>query len=82
MQKEINRNIARLEKKVKTTEEEISAIEERIKDMDKTLSSSENISDHSVYDDYEKMKHKLEQVMYEWELVHEELEEWIAKKTW
>ena len=81
-QKEINRNIARLEKKVKTTEEEISAIEERIKDMDKTLSSSENISDHSVYDDYEKMKHKLEQVMYEWELVHEELEEWIAKKTW
>ena len=81
-QKEINRNIARLEKKVKTTEEEISTIEERIKDMDKTLSSSENISDHSVYDDYEKMKHKLEQVMYEWELVHEELEEWIAKKTW
>ncbi len=81
-QKEINRNIARLEKKVTTTEEEIATIEARIKEMDKILSSSENISDHSVYDDYEKMKHKLEQVMYEWELVHEELEEWIAKKTW
>ncbi len=81
-QKEINRNIARLEKKVTTAEEEIATIEARIKEMDKILSSSENISDHSVYDDYEKMKHKLEQVMYEWELVHEELEEWIAKKTW
>lgn len=81
-QKEINRNIARLEKKVTTTEEDIAAIEGKIKEMDKMLSSSENISDHSVYDDYEKMKHKLEQVMYEWELVHEELEEWIAKKTW
>ena len=81
-QKEINRNIARLEKKVTTTEEEIATIEARIKEMDKILSSSENINDHSVYDDYEKMKHKLEQVMYEWELVHEELEEWIAKKTW
>ncbi len=81
-QKEINRNIARLEKKVTTTEEEIATIEAKIKEMDKILSSSENISDHSVYDDYEKMKHKLEQVMYEWELVHEELEEWIAKKTW
>ena len=81
-QKEINRNIARLEKKVTTTEEEIATIEARIKEMDKILSSSENISDHSVYDDYEKMKHKLEQVMYEWELVHGELEEWIAKKTW
>ena len=81
-QKEINRNIARLEKKVTTTEEEIATIEGKIKEMDKMLSSSENISDHSVYDDYEKMKHKLEQVMYEWELVHEELEEWIAKKTW
>jgi len=81
-QKEINRNIARLEKKVTTTEEEIATIEAKIKEMDKILSSSENISDHSVYDDYEKMKHKLEQVMYEWELVHEELEEWLAKKTW
>lgn len=80
--KEINRNISRLEKKVESTELQIAEIEEKIKAMDKLLASPENIEDHSVFDQYEQIKHKLEQVMYEWELLHEELEDWSAKKTW
>lgn len=80
--KEINRNISRLEKKVESTELQIAEIEEKIKAMDKLLASPENIEDHSVFDQYEQLKHKLEQVMYEWELLHEELEDWSAKKTW
>lgn len=81
-QKEINRSIARLEKKVQTTEQAISDTEEQIKEMDKALSSTNGITDESVFSDYEKTKHKLEQLMYEWELVQEELESWMAKKTW
>lgn len=80
--KDINRNISRLEKKVENSEQEIAAIEDKIKEMDGMLSSPENIEDHSVFEQYEQLKHKLEQVMYEWELLHEELEEWQTKKTW
>ncbi|WP_340110814.1 ABC-F family ATP-binding cassette domain-containing protein [Maribellus mangrovi] len=80
--KEINRNISRLEKKVENTETQIAEIEEKLKAMDKLLASPENIEDHSVFDQYEQLKHKLEQVMYEWELLHEELEDWSSRKTW
>ncbi|WP_167605554.1 ribosomal protection-like ABC-F family protein [Maribellus sediminis] len=81
-QKEINRNISRLEKKVETTETQIAEIEDNIKNMDKLLASPESIEDQSVFDQYEQLKHKLEQVMYEWELLHEELEDWTSRKTW
>jgi len=81
-QKEINRNIARLEKKVQNTEKAISDTEKQIEEMDKALSSTDGISDDTVFSNYEKTKHKLEQLMYEWELVQEELETWLAKKTW
>ena len=81
-QKEINRNISRLEKKVETTETQIAEIEEQIQNIDKLLASPESIEDQSVFDQYEQLKHKLEQVMYEWELLHEELEDWTSRKTW
>jgi len=80
--KDINRNISRVEKKVEETEQQIAKIEEQITEMDAILSSPETIEDNSVFDNYEQLKHKLEQVMYEWELLHEELEDWQAKKTW
>ncbi len=80
--KEINKNIARLEKKVNNTEEQIAEIEAKISEMDKLLSSPDKLEDHSVFEQYERMKHKLEQVMYEWELTHEELEQWQNQKNW
>mgnify|MGYP000386251858 FL=1 len=80
--KEINRTISRLEKKVESTEGQIAEIEASIKEMDTILSAPENIDDHSVFEKYELLKHTMEQVMYEWELLHEELEAWQAKKTW
>lgn len=80
--KEINKNISRLEKKVTGTEEQIAEIEAKISEMDSLLSSPDNIEDHSVFDQYERMKHKLEQVMYEWELTIEELEKWQDQKNW
>jgi len=80
--KEINRTIARLEKKIIQTEETISKLEREIEQLDKILSSSENIEDHSVYENYEELKRKLEETMNDWEKSHEELEKWQNQRNW
>ena len=80
--KEINRNISRLEKKVVQTEEKIASLEEEIEEMDKTLSLSEQLNDHSIFEKYEKCKADLEAILHNWESEHEELEKWQTKKTW
>ncbi|MBN1768891.1 MAG: ABC-F family ATP-binding cassette domain-containing protein [Prolixibacteraceae bacterium] len=79
--KEINKNIKKTEKQVEELELEISKLESRMKEMDKELANPQN-ADQSLFSDYEKVKHKLEQTMYEWELSNEQLEEWQNKKTW
>jgi ATP-binding cassette subfamily F protein 3 len=80
--KEINRTISRLEKKVIQTEERIAKLEEEIEEMDKKLSLSEQLDDHSIFENYEKNKATLEEIMHNWETEHEELENWKTKKTW
>ncbi len=80
--KEINRTISRLEKKVIQTEERIAKLEEEIEEMDKKLSLSEQLDDHSIFENYEKNKATLEEIMHDWETEHEELENWKTKKTW
>jgi len=81
-QKEISRNISRFEKQVQETEQKISDLEGQVEDMDKLLSSSTQIDDHSLFDKYEELKKKLEEMMHEWENANEELEAWKNKKTW
>ncbi len=80
--KEINRTISRLEKKVNQTEEQIAELEKEIETMDHKLSSSEELKDHSIFENYEKRKAQLEQVLQDWENEHEELENWKLKKSW
>lgn len=80
--KEISRNISRLEKLVLKTEDEISAIENKIEQMDKLLSSTETINDNSVFNTYDDLKVLLNQTMENWEEHHQELENWSNKKTW
>ncbi len=81
-QKEINRSIARCEKRVAATEATIAELEERIAVLDKKLSAPENLDDHSVFTEYEELKQGLENKMLEWEDAHEELEKWTARKNW
>ncbi|MCK3682935.1 ABC-F family ATP-binding cassette domain-containing protein [Maribellus sp. YY47] len=81
-QKEISRNISRFEKQVQDAEQRISDLEGEIEEMDKVLSSSAQINDHSLFDKYEDLKKKLEEMMHEWENTNEELEAWKIKKTW
>jgi len=81
-QKDINRNISRLEKKVEQAEEKIAALESEIEEMDKVLMVHQNPDDHSIFDKYEELKSNLENAMQDWETTHEELENWQLKKTW
>lgn len=79
--KEINKNISRLEKSVEKTEQEINALEGKIAEMDKVLETADG-SDPEIFKKYDRLKKELEQKMYEWEIVQEELEETLKKKTW
>ncbi len=81
-QKEINKNISRLEKLVEKTEEEIGQLEAEIAKLDKILSSSTTIDDHSIFGKYEELKEKLKAVVENWEVQHIELEDWKNKKNW
>ncbi|MCY1722536.1 ABC-F family ATP-binding cassette domain-containing protein [Prolixibacteraceae bacterium Z1-6] len=80
--KEISKTISRLEKKIIQTEENIAELEEEIEEMDKLLSSSAQLDDHSIFENYENKKSELEAILHNWEAEHEELESWKLKKTW
>lgn len=79
--KEINRNISRLEKNIGKSEQEISELESEIEKMNPVLEKADG-SDPSVFEKYDRLKRGLDQKMYEWELMQEELDGLIAKKTW
>jgi len=79
--KEINKNISRLEKSIEKTEQEISGLEQKIEEMDKVLAET-NGSDPEIFKKYDRLKKDLENKMYEWEVLHEQLEELVTKKTW
>ena len=49
--------------------------------MDKALEIADG-SDPEIFKKYDRLKKELEQKMYEWEILQEELEEIVKKKTW
>ena len=81
-QKEISRNISRLEKQVEKIESEIQNIEKESAEVEKLLSSPEKFEDHSIFEKYETLKIKLTSALENWEKQHEELELWKQKKNW
>lgn len=72
--KELTKKIRKAEKAVADSEAEINAIEQRIAEIETELQNSENATNTALFDEYKKKKHELEQKMYEWELLSEELE--------
>jgi hypothetical protein len=49
--------------------------------MDRVLAET-NGTDPDIFRKYDQLKRELEQRMYEWELLHEEQDELVRKKTW
>jgi len=79
--KEVNRNISKLEKNIEKTEQEISDLEKKIEETNQMLEHADG-SDPEIFRKYDRLKKDLENKMYEWEILHEQLEELTVKKTW
>jgi len=71
--KELNKKIRKAEKAVEDAENEVSAFETEISDMQKQLESPEKASDAGFIMLLQKKQRELEQKMYEWEILSEEL---------
>jgi len=76
--KEQNRKIKKAERAVEEMEKVISKFEDEIAEMDKQLENPEKASDTVFIQLYQRKKRELEQKVYEWELLSEELEELTA----
>ncbi len=72
--KEQQKKIRKAEKAVQDAENAVNKLESDIKTLEERMSQPENAADASLFQEYGKKKHELEQKMYEWELLSEELE--------
>jgi len=73
--KELNRKIKKAEKAVEEVEQMVSKLESEIAGMDIQLQLPEKASDNEYIMLYQKKQRELEQKVYEWELLNEELED-------
>lgn len=73
--KEINRKIRKAEKAVEEMEALVSNLEAEIAKMDELLQLPEKASDNEYIMLYQRKQRELEQKVYEWEILCEELEE-------
>jgi ATP-binding cassette, subfamily F, member 3 len=76
--KEHNRKIRKAEKAVEEIEKAVSGLEDEIANMDKLLELPENASDNDFIQRYQKKQREMEQKIYEWEVLSEELEQLSA----
>jgi ATP-binding cassette subfamily F protein 3 len=72
--KEFNRKLKKAEKELAEAEAEIAKIELKIAEMNKLLESPDNSSNSDFIMQYQKKQRELEQRMYEWEILGEEVE--------
>ncbi|MCL1821565.1 MAG: ATP-binding cassette domain-containing protein, partial [Prolixibacteraceae bacterium] len=80
--KNINKQIARLEKSISSIEEKITNLERKIVEIDNQLANPEKISDNNFFEHYEDLKNELSMTLIFWENENNELEKWMSKKTW
>ena len=73
--KELNRKIRKAEKEIEQAETEVEKLENEISEMTKQLENQEKASDVEFIQLYQKKQRELEQKMYEWEILSEQLNE-------
>lgn len=74
-QKELNKKLRKLEKQVADCEQKIEKIEAQIGEVEAEMATPEGASDMALYEQHQKLKKELDQVVEEWETVSMELEE-------
>ena len=74
-QKELNKRLKKLERRVADCEAEIEQTESAIAILEEKMVTPEGASDMSLYEQHRKLKEQLDHVMDEWETASTELEE-------
>jgi ATP-binding cassette subfamily F protein 3 len=78
--KELSRKIKKAERAVEDVEKQVSALETELAEMDKLLQLPEKASDNVYIMLYQKKHREMEQKVYEWEILSEELENLINEQ--
>jgi ATP-binding cassette, subfamily F, member 3 len=78
--KELSRKIKKAEKAVDEVEKLVAALESEISKMDALLQLPEKASDNDFIMLYQKKQREMEQKVYEWEILSEELEQLISEQ--
>lgn len=76
--KQLNKEIRKIEQQIEKIEKEIAAHEERVRQMEEKMAAG--TADDVLYKEYDQAKKKVEICMADWEVYHEELEKWMAKR--
>ena len=74
-QKELNKKLKKLERRVADCEEEIEQTESAIAILEARMATPEGASDMALYEQHQKLKQQLDSVMEEWDTASTELEE-------
>ena len=74
-QKELNKKLKKLERRVADCEAEIEQTEAAIAILEARMATPEGASDMSLYEQHQKLKAQLDDVMEEWDAASSELEE-------
>ncbi len=74
-QKERNKRLKKLERRVADSEAEIAEIESAIAILEAQMATPEGASDMSLYEKHQKLKTRLDEVMEEWDAASTELEQ-------
>jgi len=72
--KEFAKKVKKAERNVEEAEKAIQQIETRLAEIEKELENPTGATDGTLFDEYKKRKKELEEKMYEWEILSEELE--------
>ncbi len=73
--KAINRNYKKIQQELEANENAIAEIEEKLESMKSAMNSPGATSDPDVFNNYAKAEKRLEELMYEWEIINGKLEE-------
>ena len=79
--KNINRQYKKIKQELDNNEQEISLTEGKIEKLKLMMNIPENINDTTVFTDYDRAVKRLEELMYEWEILNERFEEIEKKKN-
>jgi ATP-binding cassette, subfamily F, member 3 len=78
--KEQSRKIKKAERAVEDIEKQVSALETELAQMNKMLELPEKASDNEYIMLYQKKQREMEQKVYEWEILSEELEQLVSEQ--